>query len=442
MTMEHKRAGHLGRFMGFFSPLAARGDARREEFMDAARRERLARRVAGSEGAFLISLEIPGFFAFLSLYGEDIAQYVSRQAREELGRLAGTAAPRRSRLEVEQVDCGRFVALLGGEVPDPPELLRICLTLRLAMKQWLKRTTMRLTRQALEVRVGYAVLEPGRDFEAALYDAACAAQRTAAGLLADPALGLAREFQEIVANGLVQVLYQPIAELATGRVIGWEALTRGPRGSYFHTPTALFDYAEQTGGVFQLERLYRETAIRGLGGMDPGQKVFMNLHLDTLLDPEFTSGETLRALEGTGLTPSNVVFEVTERHAIRDFPLFRTTIGHYRSQGFGVAVDDVGAGYSGLWSMAEFTPDYIKLDFSLTREIDTHPVKRGLIKTFLAFAESFGCELIAKGIERDTELTSLISMGVHHGEGYHLGRPASPKPVLSLSWPEWSGAAP
>ncbi|MGE4554300.1 MAG: GGDEF domain-containing protein, partial [Desulfovibrionaceae bacterium] len=100
------------------------------------------------------------------------------------------------------------------------------------------------------------------------------------------------------------------------------------------------------------------------------------------------------------------------------------------------------AGYSGLWSMAEFTPDYIKLDFSLTREIDTHPVKRGLIKTFLAFAESFGCELIAKGIERDTELTSLISMGVHHGEGYHLGRPASPKPVLSLSWPEWSGAAP
>ena len=438
-TRHHRGQGRFSRLMNLFSPLSARRDE-----ADAVCDGRIGngRGKAGTpnQATYILYLEIVSFFAFHSLYGKEISGFVESAAREELAR-AARGEVGADGLAVEAVDCGRFIVLCPGARPDMEELRKTALRLRLHMKDWLRHTTMRMTRQALGVLAGYAVL-PGagdRDFEARVYEAVCEAEHRAGSLLSGEE-GLHREFQEILDTGRLDVLYQPIANLGSGRIIGWEALSRGPEGGYFHSPFALFDFAEQVGGVFQLEKAYRERAVRDFGPVSEDRKIFINIHLQTLLDPDFTAGETLRVLEGTGLRPGNVVFEVTERHAIRDFPLFQSTLKHYRDQGFKVAVDDVGAGYSGLWSMAEIVPDYIKLDFSLTRDIDTHPIKRGLVKTFLSFAENFDCEVIAKGIERETELTSLIAMGVHHGEGYCLGRPANPKPELALDWPEWSGS--
>ena len=163
--------------------------------------------------------------------------------------------------------------------------------------------------------------------------------------------------------------------------------------------------------------------------MKPNQKLFLNVHPRTLVDSRFSSGETLKCLECYGLAPENVVFEITERHSVKDFGLFHNTLEYYRRQGYKVAVDDVGTGYSGLWTIAELRPDYIKIDMSFIRGIDTNPVKRALLETFVTFAGKIGSKIIAEGIETATEFSCLVSIGVELGQGYYLARPAHKKPT-------------
>jgi EAL domain-containing protein (putative c-di-GMP-specific phosphodiesterase class I) len=232
-------------------------------------------------------------------------------------------------------------------------------------------------------------------------------------------------------------VYQPIVDLRLGEVLGWEALARGPRDHYFRSPQMLFDFAEEVGWVFRLERVCREQAFAGLGALAHRQKLFVNIHPQTLGDPNFRPGETRQILERYGLRPHNVVFEITERHPIKDFTLFHRTLDHYRSQGYLVAIDDVGTGYSGLHSLAKVRPDFIKVDMGLIRGIDANPVQRALLETLVTFADKIGCSIVAEGIETETELTSIVDMGVHFGQGYFLARPSRPKPHPSLAASFW-----
>ena len=126
-----------------------------------------------------------------------------------------------------------------------------------------------------------------------------------------------------------------------------------------------------------------------------------------------------------------MVLEITERHSVKDFNLFHRTLDHYRDAGYGVAVDDVGTGYSGLATIAEIRPDVIKLDMSMVHGVDNNPVKRSLIETLLTFADKVGCRIVAEGIETEAELTCLIRLGVHYGQGFFLGRPEVPPAPLS-----------
>jgi EAL domain-containing protein (putative c-di-GMP-specific phosphodiesterase class I)/GGDEF domain-containing protein len=236
-----------------------------------------------------------------------------------------------------------------------------------------------------------------------------------------------------VDNGSVMALYQPIVDLRRDRILGWEALCRGPEKSYFRSPSVLFDFAEDSGLLFSLEKACRDAAIRNLGNLDEGQKLFLNIHPRTLVDPHFSPGETVKLLAEHGLEPGNVVFEITERHSVREFTLFHRTLEHYRDQGFGVAIDDTGTGYSGLQSIAEIRPDFVKIDMGFVRDVDKDPVKRALIETFVALADKIGCRLVAEGIETGPELAALAEMGVHFGQGYYLARPKVPKPEVTLS---------
>ncbi|WP_457574716.1 EAL domain-containing protein [Desulfolithobacter sp.] len=239
-------------------------------------------------------------------------------------------------------------------------------------------------------------------------------------------LKLADEFQQILLKKQIKVLYQPILNFANGRIYGWEALSRGPKGSIFRSPVTLFDFAEKSGELFALEKSCREKAIASFGSILPEQKIFINIHPRTLADPEFTPGKTREILWKYNCEPKNIVFEITEKHSIKDFSVFHKTLDHYRNQGFKIALDDVGAGYSGLWSMAELRPDFIKIDMDLVRNIDRNPIKRALMETLVTFAEKVSSRIIAEGIETETELNAIIDMGVHFGQGYYIARPGYP----------------
>lgn len=231
----------------------------------------------------------------------------------------------------------------------------------------------------------------------------------------------------------IQCLYQPIFDLRTGAIFAWEALARGPRDTPLHSPLNLFSVAEKCGQLFALEQVCRAQAIDQVGNLAPNQSLFLNIHPRTITDPNFTPGTTRELLSAAHIAAEQVIFEITERHAIQDMALLQRTLEHYRSQGFRVAVDDAGAGHSGLAIIAALRPDFIKIDMSLVRDVDNDPVRRALMETMVTFAEKIGAHIVAEGIERKGEATALMDIGVGFGQGYFLGRPCFPKSETEIA---------
>ncbi|WP_163949057.1 GGDEF domain-containing protein [Paenibacillus sp. SYP-B3998] len=235
---------------------------------------------------------------------------------------------------------------------------------------------------------------------------------------------LLTQFHEIIKQQSIYSVYQPIISLQDGNVFGYEALTRGPKESTFHSPLALFQFAEQQGALYILEKLAREKAIQGSILEHSQQLLFINISSQVLYDPQFVPGKTLEVLHQYGLRPSNVVFEITERSSIEDFSLAKRILEHYRKQGYRIAIDDAGAGYSSLQAIAELQPDFIKIDRSLIEHIHTNKVKEYILETFVTFAHKMNISLIAEGIEQPDELMKLTRLGIHYAQGYLLGRPS------------------
>ncbi|RNB81575.1 GGDEF domain-containing protein [Brevibacillus fluminis] len=280
-----------------------------------------------------------------------------------------------------------------------------------------------VNREDLRVRIGYAQLA-GRDVTKEMYTSMKHAIQMAKYGLTTDKYSQIRQFHHILKQEEVQMLFMPIASLKDGEPLGWEALARGPENSQFYSPAALFSYAEETDSVFRLEQLCRKRAFEQLRYLQPHQKMFINLDPRAIDDPFLLRGQALRMLEESNLNPGNIVFEITERHAITNYQVFRKVIEEYRKKGYLIAVDDAGAGYSSLESITEIYPDYIKLDMSLIRGIDTDSIKQALLETIVQFAEKVKCKIIAEGIETEKELNTLMEIGVPYGQGYFLGKPA------------------
>jgi len=287
-----------------------------------------------------------------------------------------------------------------------------------------------LTGRDMDIHIGHAVITDKRNnAELMLYNATKKAYAIAKGFINMQSVRYLPEFNRLLKEGGFHSVYQPIISIRSAAVLGWEALVRGPEDSYFHRPDVIFSFAEEEGLLSPLEKICREAALNGLGGIGPDQKVFINIHPKTVNDPRFVAEETLRIIDGLGMKPKNVVFEITERHHITDFNALNKTLANFRDQGFLVALDDVGSGFSSLQSIAEIRPDYIKIDMSLVRGIHKDRVKTALMETFVTFSEKIGCEIIAEGVEEEGELAALANIGVHYGQGYFFGKPSSPKQV-------------
>ncbi|MDI3279804.1 MAG: GGDEF domain-containing protein [Bacillota bacterium] len=235
--------------------------------------------------------------------------------------------------------------------------------------------------------------------------------------------------QRIIAQGGVWTVFQPIFSLALGELMGYEALSRGPAGSPWESPPALFKLAEEGGMVFQLEQTCRETALARAAELNLPGKVFLNITPRVLQDPEFRSGTTRHLLARLGIDPRRIVIEITEREAIHDYRGFVNTLKYYRDQGYLVAVDDFGAGYTSFQSILELQPDFIKIDMSFIRGIDFSRTRRIMVETLVNLANRLGVQTIAEGIETESELKVLIELGVDFGQGYFLGRPAEEPPT-------------
>ena len=396
------------------------------------RANRLRELIRTGQDFDILLINVRDFPLLRELYGKELSLEVESQLTSVLKRAVN------DRLHVAPfcltLEPGEYLLGWPSQGVSPTAQHDAAYEIKLIAQREANTHLLRWAGRELDLGFGCArhVSAPGQDREAQLFQAVNEARLRAKMRLDLSQLSLSTEFNAILQNRNVRAVFQPIADFTTGTILAWEALTRGPEGSSFHSPAMLFDFAEQTGKLFALERLCREKAIRNLGLIGPGQKLSLNIHTKTMADPEFTNGMTLELLEAAGLTPQNIVFEITERHSITEFALFHRTLDHYRSQGYLVAVDDAGAGYSGLTSIAQIRPEFIKIDMSLIQGIDKDPVKRALIETLVTFADKIGSKIIAEGIESQAQAACLVDIGVHYGQGFYLALPAMPKPPLSL----------
>lgn len=232
-----------------------------------------------------------------------------------------------------------------------------------------------------------------------------------------------KQFYQIIKQELIYPVYQPIVSLVNGEIVGYEALSRIQLDQCEFNTEEMFHISEVLGQVWELEAICRKKSLQCARQKPLGAKLFLNVDPNVIHDEKFQSGTTVRYLEQYNMKPSDIIFEITERSSIEDCPTFCKTIQHYKKQRFEIAIDDFGNGYAGLARVCAFSPDYLKIDMEVVRNIDSDRVKQSLVESFALFCESEQIKLIAEGIETKEELQKLIEIGVEYGQGYYLQKP-------------------
>ncbi|MEM6790460.1 MAG: EAL domain-containing protein [Myxococcota bacterium] len=218
-----------------------------------------------------------------------------------------------------------------------------------------------------------------------------------------------------IERGAFDYVYQPIVDSSSHAIVGYEALCR-PTHEAFEGPAALFETAQHAGRVAELGRATRAVSTAPLDHLHPGSMLFLNLHpleLDIGLMDE----------PGLAAFAPRIVFEITETAAIEDYDRVRRVIVALRERGCRIALDDLGAGYAGLNSLAQLQPDFVKLDMALIRRIHTKSSTRRLVKHILEFCSGEAIPVISEGVETEAEHDMVREIGCPLMQGDYLAAP-------------------
>ena len=244
---------------------------------------------------------------------------------------------------------------------------------------------------------------------------AVAAALLAPGILERQRRGAIRaQLENVLETASFTPVFQPVVELATDRIIGFEALTRFADGM---RPDRRFADAAAVGLGLELEAATMAAALDAAPDLPRGVWLSLNVSPAFLMDA-FRPRRILGDRRGRPL-----VLEITEHVAIENYERFRAAVGALGSS-VSFAVDDAGAGYSSFRHILELRPDFVKLDIGLVRGLDRDDVRQALVAGIVYFARRTGCRLVAEGVETEGERATLQKLGVQLGQGYLLSRPA------------------
>jgi diguanylate cyclase (GGDEF)-like protein len=247
-------------------------------------------------------------------------------------------------------------------------------------------------------------------------------------------LDMASDLQRAITREELTLQYQPIVELATSRVIAAEALVRWWRGDEAVSPRAFLTVAEDSGLINQLgEWVLRKACAQGAAWRDASWDVgiSVNIGLRQLNAPQF-SAQVAAALAETGLPPSALTIEVSERMLVEDAGLIGDRLAELRDLGVKLAIDDFGTGYASLAHLRQLPADIIKIDPSFVSGLGDDPVLTLLTKTIVQVGRDLGMQVVAEGIEQPRQLAELKEMGCGYGQGFLVARPMAPSGVEAL----------
>lgn len=234
--------------------------------------------------------------------------------------------------------------------------------------------------------------------------------------------------ETLLAESRLHTLLQPVLDIQTGTMTGYEALTRGPSNSPLHSPMALFHVAACAGLTGMLDAACMKSALAAFARLRLPGRLFLNLTPTSLLDARFSPVAMLSAFTAAGLTAQQVTIEITENASAVDYTSLREAVAGLRAAGIEAAMDDFGQGFSSLRMWSELKPGFVKIDKHFVTGIHQDPHKLEFVRSIRQLAESAHACVIAEGVETVSELAVLKDLGIRYAQGYLIGRP-SPVPV-------------
>jgi EAL domain-containing protein (putative c-di-GMP-specific phosphodiesterase class I) len=228
------------------------------------------------------------------------------------------------------------------------------------------------------------------------------------------------------------VAFQPIVELATGRLVEYECLFRPQMPGLQTSISTIVQAAVDTGRTIELDAFIVRAILLRVGDLQkaraasdqPPLHVAINFTPASLLDGQFEAGRLAAMVEDAGLDPRRITLECTEQQAVSDIIPLMKQVKALRRLGFGFAIDDAGAGYASFSLIASLRPSVIKIDREIASGIARDDAKQALVEAFVSFGGRIGAKLLAEGIERRADLAMLTALGVDLGQGYLIGKPA------------------
>lgn len=248
-----------------------------------------------------------------------------------------------------------------------------------------------------------------------------------------PACQLDREFRDghdflssLIEENRLTAYFQPIVSLEHGSIYGYESLCRTVGPTPYSSIEDLFHQALLHGQTLQLDMRCRENSFicagrQGIG--DSNALLFINICPTSLLHPDHNTGLTEKLANRNGIAKERIVLEITEQEAVANYSLFKQAIDHYRSRGFRIAIDDFGAGYGGLKMLSMLEPDYVKIDRHFFTHRGKGNINYNLIDAIATACHRIGIDVIAEGIECESDLHICREIGIQLLQGYLFAKP-------------------
>lgn len=400
---------------------------------------------ASSVGFTVLSLDLDGFKAVNDSHGHGVGDELLRQCAD---RMRGDIRP------------DELAVRLGGD--------EFALVLSVAMPEMVHNIAQRLLAKLAEpynidgslVRVGVSIgfaLAPqdGTTFKQLLHNSDLALYRAKTGGKGQ-SMAFAREMnsehqlrrqleldlRKALGTPQIRMVYQPIINLADGRIMACEALVRWTHPERGNIPPCDFiPLAEETGIIFELGLWITETACREAMNWPGDIRVAVNVSTVQFRNQGFV-GQIATALAATGLSPRRLEIEITESVLIKDQARTVDTFQKLRDTGVRISLDDFGTGYSSLAYLADFTIDTIKIDQSFVRKMQHQQVAATIVRSITALAANLGVETIGEGVETREQLQLLSDTGCNEGQGYLFSRPLPADEIAALIKLRNEGASP
>jgi EAL domain-containing protein (putative c-di-GMP-specific phosphodiesterase class I) len=228
----------------------------------------------------------------------------------------------------------------------------------------------------------------------------------------------------ILNNKTLKTYFQPIVDVRNNEIFAYECLSRGIRkdGTLMGS-SLIFKTATKNDLLYYLDREARETAIVSAVANNITKKIFINFVPSAIYNPDTSLKDTMEWVEKYNLNPENIIFEVIETESIVDTKYLKRFLEPYRKQGFKIALDDIGSGYSSLTLLAELKPDFIKVDMEIIRDIYRKPYKQSVFKALSYICKENKIKLLAEGVETIEELEFCVSNGADFAQGFYFSKP-------------------